>query len=113
MKLNKLLRSLLLIVTLFVGQQLLARDVAVRFKIYAGKCSYSKSTIKKVIKEMGGKHINYSFKTQMVEFEFDNEETDIQDIHKKIAEAGFKTLAAKPSDHAFKMLPVCAQYNRA
>ena len=61
---------------------------------------------------MGGKQVNYSFKTQMVEFHFDNEEVDILEIHKKLAEAGFQTLAAKPSDHAYKMLPACAQYER-
>lgn len=105
--------SLLLFCFLMVSsQQLLAKDVTVRFKIFAGKCSYSKSTIKKIIKEMGGKGVQYSFKTQMVEFNFDNEEVNIMDIHKKIAEAGFKTLAAKPTTHAFKMLPACAQYNR-
>jgi len=105
--------SILILCFLFgFSQQILANDVTVRFKIYAGKCSYSKSTIKKVIKEMGGKGVQYSFKTQMVEFNFDNEEVDIMDIHQKIADAGFQTLAAKPTMHAFKMLPECAQYNR-
>lgn len=69
--------------------------------------------IEKAAKSLEGvTEADWDQKSKMIEVTFDNEITDIQAIHKAIAEVGHDTDKFAASDEVYDKLPGCCKYDR-
>ena len=92
--------------TLFAGNK------TVKFNV-AGNCGMCETRIEKAAKSLEGvSEADWDQKTKMIEVTFDNEITDIQVIHKAIAEVGHDTDKFAASDEVYDKLPGCCKYDR-
>ena len=107
--------KMLSIVTFFLFTTLVlsAQEKTEKFKVY-GNCGMCESRIEEAAKSVDGVTAAKGDRdTEMIEVTFDSTKTDVQKVHKAIAEAGHDTDMQRADDKAYDDLPGCCHYDRA
>jgi len=81
------------------------------FKVW-GNCDMCKKTIETAAKIKGVSKANWDGDKQLVTVSYDEKQATIDQIHQKIAQAGYDTDKQKGNDKAYAALPACCQYER-
>lgn len=83
------------------------------FKVY-GNCGMCENRIEKAALSADGvKKADWNRETKMLTIEYDSEKVRLDDVYKKIAEAGHDTDKVRAKDEVYKALPACCHYKRA
>ena len=86
-------------------------DIA-EFKVY-GACGMCEARIEKAAKSVDGVNTaDWNRETMMLTIEYDTNEVNLDDVHKKIAEAGHDTDMVRAKDEVYQALPACCHYER-
>lgn len=80
-------------------------------KIY-GNCNMCKSTIEKAGNVSKTAKVEWNKDTKMASIAYDQKTTNLDDILKRIALAGYDSDAFRAPDDAYAKLPECCQYDR-
>lgn len=87
-------------------------DTTVSFTVY-GNCGMCKQRIEGALKDVTGVHSTaWDADTQIMDLSYDPAVVSLDDIQKKIAEAGHDTDKYRARDEAYQALPGCCQYQR-
>jgi periplasmic mercuric ion binding protein len=78
----------------------------------SGNCDMCKNRIEKAATMEGVKSATWSVETKMLTVEYDENKVKLDDIHKKVAEAGHDTDKMKAADNVYNNLPACCRYER-
>ena len=82
------------------------------FKVY-GACGMCETRIENAAKSADGvTSADWNRETKMLTIEYDTEKVSLDDVHKKIAEAGHDTDKVRAKDEVYKGLPACCHYER-
>ena len=81
------------------------------FKV-SGNCDMCKSTIEKAAKVDGVSKAEWNKKTKVITLIYDPSKVKTEDVHKKIAAAGYDTEKVKADDKVYAKLPGCCKYER-
>ncbi len=81
-------------------------------KIY-GNCNMCKSTIEKAGNVKKIAKVDWNKDTKMASIAYDQKATDLDDILKRIALAGYDSDTFRAPDDVYAKLPECCQYDRA
>jgi len=82
------------------------------FKV-AGNCEMCKDRIETEAKSvLGVVSAEWSIETKMLQVEFDQDKTSVDDIQKAIAKVGHDTEKFKAPDEVYKALPECCLYRK-
>ena len=82
------------------------------FKVY-GNCDMCKETIEGALKKKDGVlKKDWNTKTKMITVTYDPAKITLQQIHQKIADAGYDTDKAKAKDETYNKLHSCCKYER-
>jgi len=77
-----------------------------------GKCEMCKSKIEKAALSIKGvKSVNWDVKTHLLTMD-KSQETNLDNVFKAIADAGYDNEKFKASEKAYKALPGCCQYRK-
>jgi copper chaperone CopZ len=83
------------------------------FKVW-GKCEMCKTTIENAVKSIDGVKIaRWNVVNGKMKVKFNSELTNLDDIHKAIALAGYDTELHKATDESYNNLHYCCQYERS
>lgn len=83
------------------------------FKVY-GACGMCETRIEHAAKSVAGVNTaDWNRQTKMLTIEYDAERTDLDDVHKIIAESGHDTDKVRARDEVYNALPACCHYERA
>jgi outer membrane receptor for ferrienterochelin and colicins len=80
--------------------------------IVKGNCEQCKARIEKAAKSADATKANWSAETKVLEIEFNPAKTSLEEILKKIAQAGHDNEKFKAKDAVYKNLPSCCLYDR-
>ena len=112
---SKIMKAKILSVLFILGISsfaLYAGNKTEKFKV-AGNCGMCETRIEKAAKSVDGvTSADWNQETKMVEVTFETEETDLNAIHKAIAESGHDTDKFAASDEVYDKLPACCKYER-
>ncbi|MGM0531886.1 MAG: heavy-metal-associated domain-containing protein [Bacteroidota bacterium] len=76
-----------------------------------GLCSMCKDRIEEAAKEVDGvKKASWDQESKKLTLGFPNDEVDVKNVHKAIAQAGHDTEKVKASDEDYASLPACCKY---
>ncbi len=104
--------SLILGMLLTASMTTFAANKTEKFKVY-GNCGMCESRIEKAAKSVEGvSSADWDQDTKMIEVTFDDSKTDLEKIHKAIADAGHDTDLKKADDKTYEALPGCCHYER-
>jgi periplasmic mercuric ion binding protein len=78
----------------------------------SGNCGMCKTRIENAAKVPGVTSATWSQETKMLSLEYNERRVKLDDIHKRIADAGHDTEKAKATDQAYDKLPGCCKYDR-
>jgi copper chaperone CopZ len=108
------MKTLLFLVTILIPLMGFSLDHhKTEFKVY-GACGMCEARIEKAAKSADGvTAADWNRETKMLTIEYDSEKVDLDDVHKKIAEAGHDTDKVRAKDEVYKSLPACCHYERA
>jgi len=82
------------------------------FKVW-GKCEMCKTTIENAVKSIDGiKTARWNVVNGKMKVKFNPELTNLDDIHKAIALAGYDTELYKATDESYNNLHFCCKYER-
>ena len=82
------------------------------FKVW-GKCEMCKTTIENAVKSIEGvKTAKWNMLNGKMKVKFNPELTNLDDIHKAIALAGYDTELHKATDESYNNLHFCCRYER-
>jgi periplasmic mercuric ion binding protein len=82
------------------------------FKVY-GACGMCETRIENTAKSLDGvTSADWNRETKMLTIEYDTEKVSLDDVHKKIAEAGHDTDKVRAKDEVYNALPPCCHYER-
>lgn len=81
------------------------------FKVW-GNCGMCKKTIEKSLKADGISSATWNTGTKMIEVSYDSTRVTLDEIHLKIAAAGYDTEKERGNDEAYSKLHSCCQYER-
>lgn len=85
---------------------------SVDLKVY-GNCGMCETRIENAAKSVEGvASADWNRQTKMLTLEYDADRVNLDDVHKKIAEAGHDTDKVKAKDETYNSLPVCCHYER-
>ena len=91
---------------------LIAGNKTEKFKV-AGNCGMCETRIEKAAKSLEGvSAADWNQETKMIEVTFDDGITDVEAIHKAIAEVGHDTSKCSAKDEVYNQLPGCCKYER-
>ncbi len=83
------------------------------FKVY-GACGMCETRIENAAKSVAGvTAADWNQQTKMLAIEYDADRVNLDDVHKKIAEAGHDTEKVRAKDEVYQELPACCHYERA
>lgn len=83
-----------------------------KFKV-AGNCGMCEARIEKAAKSIAGvSSADWNPETDMIEVSYNAETTDINAIHKAIADSGHDTDKCSAKDDVYSKLPGCCKYER-
>ena len=112
---SKIMKTKILSVLLILGISsfaLYAGNKTEKFKV-AGNCGMCETRIEKAAKSVDGvASADWNQETKMVEVSFDTEKTDLNAIHKAIADSGHDTEKYSARDEVYDKLPGCCKYER-
>lgn len=80
-------------------------------KVY-GNCEMCKEIIESAINKNDVAFGNWDTKTKLLTVKYDAAQTDINQLLKKIAQAGYDNAVYTAPEKAYKNLPQCCQYKR-
>lgn len=84
----------------------------IEFRV-TGNCAMCKKTIENSLKDMPGVTFSqWNKDTKVMTVSCDLSKIKDEQIHEKIANAGYDTEKKKASDKAYRALPECCQYER-
>jgi periplasmic mercuric ion binding protein len=78
-----------------------------------GNCDLCKARIEKAAKIEGVSKAEWNKDTKILTVRYEAQKTSLDNIHKKIAEAGHDTDILKADDKAYNSLPACCHYERS
>jgi periplasmic mercuric ion binding protein len=82
------------------------------FKVY-GACGMCETRIENAAKSLDGvASADWKQESQMLTIEYDADKVKLEDVHKKIAEAGHDTELVRAKDEVYQKLPACCHYER-
>jgi copper chaperone CopZ len=82
------------------------------FKVF-GACGMCKNRIETAAKSVDGVNTaNWNSENKMLAIEYETGKVNLDDIHKKIAEAGHDTEKVRAKDEVYQGLPACCHYER-
>jgi copper chaperone CopZ len=103
---------LLLFTILNVSAQNETKSKTMEFTV-TGNCGMCKKTIESSLKGKPGiSSAVWNKDTKMMKVTYDSSKISEDQIHQKIADAGYDTNQKKASDKAYGALPGCCQYKR-
>lgn len=80
----------------------------------SGSCQMCKTIIETTAKSLPGVNIaNWNIETKELHVSFDEEKSNLSDIHKAIAKSGYDTELETAPQAAYDKLPACCKYTRA
>lgn len=82
------------------------------FKVY-GACGMCETRIENAAKSLDGvTSADWKLESQILTIEYDADKVKLEDVHKKIAEAGHDTEMVRAKDEVYEKLPACCHYER-
>lgn len=79
-----------------------------------GNCGMCKKTIEKAVKNLEGiSKVDWDRLRKKIDVSFDASKTNLDDIHKAIANSGYDTEKLKGSEEAYNNLPGCCKYDHS
>lgn len=79
-----------------------------------GNCSMCKNTIEKAVNNLEGiSKADWDRLRKKIDVSFDASKTNLDAIHKAIADSGYDTDKLSGSEDAYKKLPACCQYDHS
>lgn len=107
---NLILLLLSILGSLSLGAQSIK---SIDFKVY-GNCGMCENRIEKAAGAVEGvKKADWDRASKMLPIEYDSDKVNLDDVHKKIAEAGHDTDKVRAKDDVYNALPACCHYERA
>lgn len=101
--------AFILVVSAACGQ---SKEVkTAQFKVW-GNCEMCKKTIENSLDVKGVKSAKWNQETKMITVKYVADKISEDDLHKKIASAGYDTEKESANDEVYKNLPDCCQYTR-
>jgi periplasmic mercuric ion binding protein len=83
------------------------------FKVY-GACGMCETRIEKAAKSLDGvASADWNLESKMLTIQYDANKVELEDVHKKIAEAGHDTEMVRAKDEVYEKLPACCHYERS
>lgn len=77
-----------------------------------GNCGMCKTTIEKAVNNLEGiSNANWDRLRKKIDVSFDASKTNLDAIHKAIADSGYDTDEISGNEEAYKKLPACCQYD--
>lgn len=107
----KLLYKSLLIIVLFAANFIFAQNVT-HAVLVKGECGMCKERIETTAKKAGAKTANWSASTKILNVEFNESETNLDTVLKKIADAGHDNERYSTTQETYNNLPDCCHYER-
>ncbi|HMY85374.1 MAG: cation transporter [Saprospiraceae bacterium] len=87
-------------------------NITTTFKV-AGNCGMCKKRIEAAAKSVKGvKAANWDGITEMITITYNEQKTDLMEVHKKIAAAGYDTELVQATDESYNSLHGCCHYDR-
>jgi len=106
------MKTLLFLAIILVPLAGFSHDHKTKFKVY-GACGMCEARIEKAAKSVDGVDAaDWNRETKMLTIEYDSGKVNLDDVHKKIAEAGHDTDKVRAKDEVYKALPACCHYER-
>ena len=79
-----------------------------------GNCGMCKNTIEKAVNDLDGiSKVEWDRLRKKIDVSFDASRTNLDAIHKAIADSGYDTDKLSGSEDAYKNLPACCQYDHS
>lgn len=79
-----------------------------------GNCGMCKTTIEKAVNDLDGiSKVDWDRLRKKIDVSFDASKTDLDAIHKAIANSGYDTDKMNGSEDAYKNLPGCCKYDHS
>jgi periplasmic mercuric ion binding protein len=106
------MKTLFFLVTFLIPILGFGHQHATEFKVY-GACGMCETRIENAATSIDGvASADWNQETQMLTIEYDAEKVNLDDVHKKIAEAGHDTEKVRAKDEGYQALPACCHYDR-
>jgi periplasmic mercuric ion binding protein len=109
------MKTLLIIISFIIPSLTieLSASEKTEFKVY-GACGMCESRIEKAAKSVDGvTSADWSQETKVLTLTYNAEKEKLDDVHKKIAEAGHDTEKVRADDATYNKLPACCHYDRS
>ncbi|TVQ19512.1 MAG: copper chaperone [Bacteroidetes bacterium] len=107
------MKTILFLATFLIPLLVFSHHHKAEFKVY-GACGMCETRIENAAKSVDGVNTaNWNLETKMLTIEYDTDKVNLDDVHKKIAEAGHDTDKVRAKDEVYKSLPACCHYERA
>jgi mercuric ion binding protein len=81
------------------------------FKVY-GNCEMCKTRIENAAKVEGVEKATWLQETKILTLVYDSGKIKLEQVHRKIAEAGHDTEKARAADETYQKLPACCKFER-
>ncbi|MBW6498604.1 MAG: heavy-metal-associated domain-containing protein [Bacteroidales bacterium] len=106
------MKTFLFLATILIPLLGFSNDHKAEFKVY-GACGMCETRIENAAKSVDGvTTADWNRETKMLTIEYDTEKVSLDDVHKKIAEAGHDTDKVRAKDKVYNGLPACCHYER-
>lgn len=109
--LSKIMAVIAMVFTFTACEAQIKNEKKEAVKIY-GNCNMCKSTIEKAGNVSKTAKVEWNKDTKMASIAYDQKTTNLDDILKRIALAGYDSDAFRAPDDAYAKLPECCQYDR-
>lgn len=109
--LSKIMAVIAMVFTFTACEAQIKNEKKETVKIY-GNCNMCKSTIEKAGNVSKTAKVEWNKDTKMASIAYDQKTTNLDDILKRIALAGYDSEAFRAPDDAYAKLPECCQYDR-
>jgi len=109
--LSKIMAVIAMVFTFTACEAQIKNEKKETVKIY-GNCNMCKSTIEKAGNVSKTAKVEWNKDTKMASIAYDQKTTNLDDILKRIALAGYDSDAFRAPDDAYAKLPECCQYDR-
>lgn len=96
----------------FAGTTVFAQQSKTDSIKVSGNCGMCKKRIETALKVPGVNSANWDVKTKMLTVDYNEASLSLNDLQKKIADAGHDTPKFKANDEAYAKLQSCCQYDR-
>jgi periplasmic mercuric ion binding protein len=108
----KSLKILLSVLLLLLVSFTASKSINETFKVY-GNCGMCKTKIENALKVDGVKKANWNIETKMLKIKYNPSVIKLEQIHQKIADAGYDTEMIKAADETYNSLHGCCKYERS